>query len=234
MHFFFVQDFKGDECVLNAAESHHCVNVLRLNAGDFVHITDGKGNLYKTIIENANPKRCSLKILEINTEPPPLWQLHIIIAPTKSIARMEWLTEKLTEIGITSLRPVIAHHSERKAMKTERLQKIAVEAMKQSGRSFLPHIHEHCSFAEMLSGTKDFSGQKFIMHCIEKEKKTIHNTYRKGENAMLLIGPEGDFHNNEVEQAIGSGFIPITLGSVRYRTETAALVAACALHLLNE
>jgi 16S rRNA (uracil1498-N3)-methyltransferase len=234
MHLFFVPDVIGNTCTLGAEESHHCIKVLRLQAGEHVKITDGKGGSYKAEIENASAKACVLRILEHHQEPTPTWQLHVAIAPTKNIARIEWLVEKLTEIGIAEFIPINAHYSERKVLKNERLHKIVIEAMKQSNRNYLPKLHELCSYTEMLAQTKDFKGQKFVLHCIEKEKMTFTQTYKKGENALILIGPEGDFHNTEVEQAIGHGFIPITLGDHRLRTETAALAAACTLHALNE
>ena len=234
MHLFYVPNISGDTCTLDAEESHHCIKVLRLTAGEHVKLTDGVGGSYKAEIENASAKACVLRILESHQETAPTWQLHVVIAPTKNIARIEWLVEKLTEIGMTSFIPVNAHYSERKVLKNERLHKIVIEAMKQSNRNYLPQLHELSSFDEMLAQTKDFKGQKFILHCIEKEKSTFNQVYKKGENALVLIGPEGDFHNNEVEMAISHGFIPITLGDHRLRTETAALVAACALHTLNE
>src|SRR6185312_6027984 len=184
-------------------------------------------SMYKAEVEEPSPKACVLKIIEQHKEIAPTWSISLAIAPTKNIARIEWLLEKLTEIGIAEFLPFISHHSERRVLKTDRLTKIAVEAMKQSGRTYLPKIDELVSYKELLNASKVFQGQKFILHCIEKDKETFHKTYKKGENALILIGPEGDFNNNEVEDAIGHGFIPITLGDVRYRTETAALVAAC-------
>ncbi len=234
MHLFFVPDVTGNLCTLDAEESRHCVKVLRLQAGAHVKITDGKGSIYKAEVQDASPKACTLHIIEQHKEPAPAWGLSVVIAPTKNIARIEWLLEKLTEIGITEFIPIISHHSERRVRKTDRLNKIAVEAMKQSGRTYLPKIDELVSFKEMLASTKDFNGQKFILHCIEKEMSTFQKAYKKGENVLILIGPEGDFHNTEVEEVIGHGFTPITLGNVRYRTETAALVAACTLHALNQ
>ncbi|MGP8216495.1 MAG: 16S rRNA (uracil(1498)-N(3))-methyltransferase [Bacteroidia bacterium] len=234
MHLFFVPFINGNTCTLGEEESYHCIKVLRLHAGEHVNVTDGKGGAYKAEIENASPKACVLRILEHHREPAASWQLHVAIAPAKNIARMEWLLEKLTEIGISEFIPFHAHYSERKVLKTERLKKIAIEAMKQSGRNYLPVLNEICSYSEVLERSRDFKGQKFILHCIEKEKSAFTQVYKKGENAWVLIGPEGDFHNNEVELAIGHGFIPVTMGNHRLRTETAALVAACTLHALNE
>jgi len=233
VHRFYIPEVSGDNCKLSEEESKHCIRVLRLQQGDGVEIVDGKGNRYKADIENANPKACVLKIREHSHEIPPTWELAIAIAPTKNIARIEWLIEKLTEIRITEFIPFSAHHSERKILKTDRLKKIAIEAMKQSERTYLPLIQELVPYTQMLKSFTDFKGQKFILHCIEKERKTFSTSYKKGESALLLIGPEGDFTDSETEEAIGHGFIPITLGEHRLRTETAALVAACTLHALN-
>ena len=234
MHYFFVPEIHGSHCILDTEESRHCVKVLRLQKGEQVQLTDGKGNMYKAEVEEPSAKACVLKIIETHSEPAPTWNLSVAIAPTKNIARIEWLVEKLTEIGIAEFLPFISHHSERRILKTDRLAKIAVEAMKQSGRTYLPKINELVSYKELLNASKDFKGQKFILHCIEKEKQSLNQSYKKGGNALILVGPEGDFNNNEVEEAIGNGFTPITLGNVRYRTETAALVAACTLHTLNQ
>lgn len=234
MHLFYVQNVTGNTCTLDAEESHHCVKVLRLKAGEHVNLTDGNGTHYKAEIDDANPKHCSLHILETDTEAAPTWELHIAVAPTKNIARIEWLIEKLTEIGITSFIPFTSQRSERKVLKTDRLNKIVMEAMKQSGRRFLPKVHELGTLQNVMDFAKEFNGQKYILHCIDKDQKTFKEAYTKGTNALILIGPEGDFHNKEVEEAHGHGFTSITLGNVRYRTETAALVAACELHTLNQ
>ncbi|HXB13309.1 MAG TPA: 16S rRNA (uracil(1498)-N(3))-methyltransferase [Bacteroidia bacterium] len=233
MQRFYIPYVIDNPCKLGPEESWHCIKVLRLKAGDHIELTDGHGSLFKAEIEDASPKACVLKILEQHKEPPSTWELHVAIAPTKNLARMEWLIEKLTEIGITEFIPFVSHHSERKVLKTDRLKKITIEAMKQSGRTFLPFTREIVSYTEMLKSTKDFAGQKFILHCIDKDLNTFSQSYTKGQNALILIGPEGDFTNMEAQEAIGHGFVPITLGNVRYRTETAALVAACTLHAMN-
>lgn len=234
MHRFYIPYLIEDPCTLGKEESWHCVKVLRLQAGNHIELSDGNGCLFKAEITEASPKACVLKILEQHKEPASKWELYVAIAPTKNIARIEWLVEKLTEIGVTEFIPFISHHSERKILKTDRLKKIAIEAMKQSNRAYLPIIHELIPYREMLKSFKDFKGQKFILHCLEKERNTFSESYKKGETALLLIGPEGDFSNLETEEAIGNGFIPITLGKHRLRTETAALVAACTLHAFNE
>jgi len=230
MQRFYIPYVIENPCKLGAEESWHCVKVLRLKAGDHIELSDGHGSLYKAEIQEASPKACILNILEQHKETAAKWELHVAIAPTKNLARMEWLVEKLTEIGVTEIIPFAAHHSERKVLKTDRLKKITIEAMKQSGRTYLPFVRELVSYSEMIKTLKDFKGDKFILHCMDKELSTFQQSYKKGNNALVLIGPEGDFNNMEAQEAIGHGFVPITLGTVRYRTETAALVAACTLH----
>ncbi len=231
---FYVANIVGVTCTLPPEESRHCIKVLRMKAGDTLELTDGQGNLFKAAIEEASANNCRLALLESHKEPPPGWELHIAVAPTKNIARIEWLVEKLTETGLSAFIPFTADHSERRIIKTDRLKKICIEAMKQSGRLYQPAVNELISFREVLDSYKDFNGQKFILHCNGAELATLHKSYIKGRNVLVLIGPEGDFSAAEVTKAVSQGFIPATLGAVRYRTETAALLAACTLHVLNQ
>ena len=233
MHRFYVPEVSGDTCKLSEEESKHCIRVLRLKEKDAVDITDGKGNRFKAVIENANPKACLLRITEHHKEAAPLWELNIAVAPTKNIARMEWLVEKLTEIGFIKLIPIECHTSERTVLKTERLKKIAIEAMKQSGRVYLPQIEELISFEDLINRSKTFKGTNFIPHCNNSDRKALTSIYKKGENALIIIGPEGDFTKDEIQLALENGFIPITLNEHTLRTETAALAAAIMLKVLN-
>ncbi len=241
MHRFYIPLVSGDTCKLDEEESKHCVRVLRLKENDAVEITDGEGNLYNAVIENANPKACLLRVRAQNFEPKQSWELIIAVAPTKNMVRMEWLIEKLTEIGFSKFIPVECNNSERRVIKTERLNKIAIETMKQSGRVYLPQIEELVSFGKLIDKYKDFSIQKFIPHCQPEplgagnnsEKKSLNTAYKKGENALVLIGPEGDFTKEEVELAIQNGFIPVSLNEKTLRTETAALSAAISLKTMN-
>lgn len=230
---FYVPDVSGDICKLDEEESKHCIRVLRLKENDVVEVTDGKGNLYKAVIENPNPKACVLRVSAQSVEPIPTWELIIAVAPTKNMVRMEWLIEKLSEIGFTKFIPVECNNSERRVIKTERLNKIAIEAMKQSGRVYLPKIEELISFEKLINNYKSFNGQKIIAHCNDSEKKTLSSVYNKGENALVLIGPEGDFTMEEIDTALQSGFMPVTLNEKTLRTETAALTAAITLKTLN-
>lgn len=233
MHRFYIPEISGDSCKLSEEESKHCVRVLRLQQNDRVEILDGKGSRYSATIENANPKACFLHITGHQKETPPAWELHIAVAPTKNMVRMEWLLEKLTEIGFTKFIPIECHNSERTALKTERLKKIAIEAMKQSGQVYLPQIEELTSLKDLLGKYDSFMGQKFIPHCNNSERQTLSSVYKKEGNALVIIGPEGDFTAEEVARTISHNFIPVVLNEHTLRTETAALVAAIALKTLH-
>jgi 16S rRNA (uracil1498-N3)-methyltransferase len=233
VHRFYIPSISGDTCKLSEEESKHCIRVLRLAQNDTVEITDGKGNRFNALIEDAHPKACVLRITEHRKEDAPSWELLIAIAPTKNIARMEWLVEKLTEIGFTKLIPIECHTSERTVLKTERLKKIAIEAMKQSSRVYLPEIEELTSFEDLINKSNLFKGAKFIPHCNNSDRRTLSSMYKRGENALLLIGPEGDFTKEEIQLALENGFIPLNLNEHTLRTETAALVAAIAVKTLN-
>lgn len=232
MHVFYTPDIQTRP-ELPEEEAAHAVRVLRLQAGDEVTLTDGQGNFYRAEISTATPKRCLVNILE--TQPQaPLWQghLHIALAPTKNMDRTEWFAEKATEIGIDELTFLNCRFSERKVIKTERIAKILVSAIKQSLKARLPRLNEMTDFNKFIA--RPFSGQKFIAHCYEGEKVLLKDAVRRGEDALVLIGPEGDFSEEEVGKAIENGFIPISLGKSRLRTETAALVACHLLNLQNQ
>ena len=219
MHVFYTPDIQT-RAELPEEEAQHCVRVLRLNIGDQITLTDGKGNFYRAEISAATNKRCMVNILETIYQ-EPLWNghLHIAMAPTKNMDRTEWFAEKATEIGFDELTFLNCRFSERKVIKTERISKILVSAIKQSLKARLP---------------QPFKGQKFIAHCYEGEKPLLKDVFRKGEDALVLIGPEGDFSEKEVQKAIENGFTPISLGKSRLRTETAALVACHTLNLQNQ
>jgi len=233
VHRFYISEVSGDTCKLSEEESKHCIRVLRLQENDSVEILNGKGKRFSAIIENANPKACLLKITGSGEEAPPTWELHVAVAPTKNMARMEWLVEKLTEIGFTKFIPIECHNSERTVLKRERLKKIAIEAMKQSGRAYLPEIEELISLEGLLHKYSSFTGQKFIPHCNNSERKVLSSVYQKGKNALVLIGPEGDFTPEEVNMSINQSFIAAVLNEATLRTETAALVSAITLKIFN-
>ena len=214
-------------------EAGHCIRVLRLGEGDEIVLTDGQGSFYKAAISRAHPKHCEVTLLE-SWKQPDLWNfnLHIAIAPTKNMDRMEWFVEKATEIGFDELTFLNCRFSERKVIKTERISKILVSAIKQSLKARLPQLNEMTDFNKFI--TQPFPGQKFIAHCYEGEKPLLKDMVHPGEDALVLIGPEGDFSEEEVRKATENDFIPISLGKSRLRTETAALVACHILNLQNQ
>ncbi|ERI88637.1 RNA methyltransferase, RsmE family [Bacteroides pyogenes F0041] len=232
MHLFYTPDISHNN-ELPEEEAQHCIRVLRLSTGDEVTLTDGKGCFYKAEISATSHKRCLVTVKESIPQPPlrPC-RIHIAMAPTKNMDRNEWFAEKATEIGIDQLSFLCCRFSERKVIKTERIEKILVSAMKQSLKAYFPKLNEMMEFDKFIA--QDFKGQKFIAHCYEGAKPQLKHILKPGEDAIVLIGPEGDFSEEEVEKAINNGFIPVSLGRSRLRTETAALVACHTLNLLNQ
>src|SRR5690554_797172 len=213
-------------------ESQHCVKVLRMRSGDKLTVTDGKGFFYDCELIDANSKGCTISVLNRYEVPTGRnFKLHIAFSPTKQMDRNEWFIEKATEIGVDKFTPIITSFSERKEIKTERLKKTAVSAMKQSLQSFLPEIDKPIKFYDFIK--IPFDGEKYIAHCHDLPKKPLTQTYIKGQNALIVIGPEGDFSEEEVYESTKYGFIPISLGDTRLRTETAALIASHSIHVLN-
>jgi len=220
--------------LLTEEESKHAIRVLRLQAGDVIHLIDGRGGLYKTEIIEAHPKRTSLNVLEVKLEYGKVdYEIHIAVAPTKNIDRIEWFLEKATEIGIHTFTPVICARSERKEVKVERLEKVAVAAAKQSLKAYVPKVNAAISFTKFMEATASSQDVKGIAHCLDSDKKYINTSFAKGEKYLILIGPEGDFSEVEIAQALDAGFVPLSLGEARLRTETAALAAVLEISLLN-
>ena len=232
MHVCYTPDI-AVTCEMPEEEAAHCLRVLRLGVGDEVMLTDGKGCFYKAVISAATGKRCQVKVTE-TIEQEPLWNghLHLAMAPTKNMDRIEWLAEKATEIGFDELSFLNCRYSERKVIKTERVEKIVVSAVKQSLKARKPVVNEMMDFARFVK--QDFAGQKFIAHCNEGEKPLLKEILVLGEDALVLIGPEGDFSPEEVKLAESLGFRSISLGKSRLRTETAALVSVHIMNLFNQ
>lgn len=232
MHIFYTPDIAVSP-ELPEEEARHCTRVLRLSQGDEIMLTDGKGYFYRAVIDRADNKRCAVVIKEQIFQ-EPLWEghLHVAMAPTKNIDRVEWFVEKATEVGLDEISFLDCRFSERKVIKTERLEKITVSAMKQSLKARLPKVNEMLSFRNFIS--RDFSGQKFIAHCYEGEKPLLGEVLKKGTDALVLIGPEGDFSEEEVNEALRKGFVPVSLGKSRLRTETAALTACFIMNQINQ
>ncbi|MCP3894818.1 16S rRNA (uracil(1498)-N(3))-methyltransferase [Bacteroides neonati] len=229
MHVFYTPDIQI-KAELPEEEAQHCIRVLRLTTGDEITLTDGKGSFYRAEISAATNKRCMVTILETIGQ-DPLWEghLHIAMGPTKNMDRNEWFAEKATEIGMDELSFLNCRYSERKVIKTERIEKILVSAMKQSLKTRLPKLNPMIDFDKFIE--QKFDGQKFIAHCYEGEKPLLKDVFKRGEDALVLIGPEGDFSEEEVKKALDKGFVAISLGKSRLRTETAALVACHTLHM---
>jgi 16S rRNA (uracil1498-N3)-methyltransferase len=233
MHLFYTPDLQDDTYRLSEEESKHCVRVLRLTEGDTLFLVDGRGQFCQAVITVAHPKACMLKVVDRKVNYGKReYGLTIAVSPTKNIDRYEWFLEKGTEIGIDSVIPLISRYSERKEIKPERLEKVMISAIKQSIKAYLPELKPLMSFKELMK--TPFDGQKFIAHCNEGEKILLRDAVGRGKEVLILIGPEGDFSNEEVALALNNGFIPVSLGDSRLRTETAALVACCTVNLINQ
>ena len=226
MQLFYLENPK-DEIILSAEESKHATKVLRKKEGDILNFTDGKGHLYKAEITVADTKKCRLKLVSIEQKEKHNYHLHIAIAPTKNMDRLEWFLEKATEIGVDELTPIICSRSERKVIKTERCTRILLSAMKQSLKFQLPKLNETISFKDFIK--KDYEGTKYIAHCEDGEKKEL-KAVNKTKKTLILIGPEGDFSPKEIKLALQNQFKEVSLGTSRLRTETAGIIAA---HTIN-
>lgn len=214
-------------------ESKHIIKVLRKKEGDNLFVTNGLGFLFKTEIILASDSKCQVKIVSSEKSNPLNYKLHLAVAPTKMNDRFEWFLEKATEIGITEITPIICDHSERKIIKTDRFDKIILSAMKQSLQYYLPKLNEPISFKDFIKQQKN-EGFNLIAHCEETDKKSLKEILKPNENVTILIGPEGDFSEKEINLALENNYIPVTLGNTRLRTETAAVVACHSVVFANE
>ncbi|MFE3847712.1 16S rRNA (uracil(1498)-N(3))-methyltransferase [Flavobacterium sp. LB3P45] len=213
-------------------ESKHIIKVLRKKDTDILYVTNGLGLLFKTEITLASDSKCTVKIISFEKSATPKFHLHLVVAPTKMNDRFEWFLEKATEIGIHEITPIICDRSERKVINTERFDKILLTAMKQSNVLFLPKLNNAIPLKEFLKQKQQ--GLNFIAHCEETDKKTLKTALKPNENVTILIGPEGDFTEKEIELALDSNYIPVSLGNTRLRTETAAIVACHSVVFVNE
>ena len=233
MHIFYTPELSETTYTLDETESKHCVRVLRLEKGDEITLVDGRGGFFTAEITDPNPKRCAVTVIksELNFGLRN-FQVQVAIAPTKNIERIEWFLEKATEIGINRVTPLLCRHSERKEIKHDRLEKVMVSAIKQSLKAYLPKLDELTKFSDLIR--QPFNGQKFIAHCEEQHRDLLKNVMVPGRNYLILIGPEGDFSPEEIQMAMTAGFVPVSLGDSRLRTETAGVVACHTFNLLNE
>ena len=231
MFLFYTPDIDVNPC-LSETESQHACRVLRLHAGDHIFHTDGRGTRYESEIINPHPKHCSLHIISRQQLPHPDFRIHIAIAPTKNIDRLEWMIEKCTEVGVDEITPLLCRYSERRVVKTERLQKIMESAAMQSLKTYMPCLNELTPIDDFLRSAQ--ADQRFIAHCYEQQRTPLFHAVEKQRSTLVLIGPEGDFSEQEVQTAIQLGYRPVTLGNERLRTETAGLVACHTIHIKNE
>ncbi len=235
MQLFYNPDITklSTEFTFDKNESRHIVKVLRKNEGDHLSITNGKGFLFTVEIIRANDKKCTVKIIS-SEEVKKSWNyhLHVAIAPTKMNDRYEWFVEKATEIGIDEITPIICDNSERKILKTERIQKVIISAAKQSLKYTFPKLNNPIKFSDFIK--QDQNGLKLIAHCEDSDKNSLKNLIKPQQDITVLIGPEGDFSLKEIELALRHKFIPLSLGKSRLRTETAGIVVCNAISIINE
>ena len=213
-------------------ESKHIIKVLRKKDTDILYVTNGSGLLFKTEITLASDSKCTVKIISFEQSEPSKYYLHLAVAPTKMNDRFEWFLEKATEIGIHEITPIICDRSERKIINNERFDKIILTAMKQCNQLYLPKLNSAMTFREFVKLKN--KGLQLIAHCEETNKKTLKSILKPNENITILIGPEGDFSEKEIEGALENNYIPVSLGNTRLRTETAAIVACHSVVFINE
>jgi len=237
MNLFYTNniDDTGQLAQFGEEEARHCVQVLRKQVGDHLHFVDGKGGLFEGEIVEAAKKKCVLKIIKHTPNyHQRSFNLHIGIAPTKNIARLEWFLEKATEIGIDEITPILCNHSERNRIRTDRLSKRVLSAMKQSLKAYLPKLNELISYKDFIKNVEALNHLKYIAHCDYEKNIHLKEKYQTGRDVIMLIGPEGDFSNEEIQMAFENGFEGVGLGKERLRTETAGIVACHTLNLLNQ
>lgn len=233
--FFYVPDADQQQ-ELPAAEAMHAMRVLRLKSGDELFLMDGVGNYYRAVVTIAATHNCYYDIVE-RLPQTPQWQghVHLAIAPTKMLDRIEWMVEKATEVGVDEISFFHSRFSERKLLKTTRLEKIAISAVKQSHKAWKPVIHDIVSFKDFINSP--FEGRKYIAHCYEEIPRIslfAELAETATESVTVMIGPEGDFSIDEVEMAIKAGYQSVHLGNSRLRTETAGLMAVTMMQLSKQ
>ena len=234
MQLFYTTDIQGDLAYFNEVEARHIVQVLRHQVGDLLHFVDGHGTLFRGRIVEARKKSCALSILHRESAyKQRSFVLHVAIAPPKNTGRFEWFLEKATELGSDRIIPLHCERSERSRLRLERLEKVLLAAMKQSLRATLPQLQPLTPFDRLL-GQPDLPTERLIAHCAEGEKRPLGETYRPGQDVIILIGPDGDFSPAEIDAAHQRGFRATSLGPSRLRTETAALTACTILNYLNQ
>ena len=235
-HIFYAPEARnaavGQQIYLDEDESAHCCKVLRLRPGEMISIIDGCGHFYEAELTLCDRKNCAAIISAIDTDVYiRKYRNHVAIAPTKNIDRFEWFVEKAVEFGIDEITPLLCAHSERKVLKIDRIIKIAVSAVKQSGNVIMPVVHELTPYDDFVKSCA--APCKMIAHCEPQEKKFFAENVAAAQDSCTLIGPEGDFSDEEIALALGNGFRPTSLGNTRLRTETAGVAVCAFLAMIN-
>ncbi|HSI75977.1 MAG TPA: RsmE family RNA methyltransferase [Lunatimonas sp.] len=233
MQLFYQQEIKGTELVLDPDESRHLSKVLRKPVGDIVLFTNGKGSLFSCRIEDNDPKKAKLVVVSQEFVPKPTYHIHLAISPTKNADRMEWMMEKITEIGVDEVTFIQSENSERTQINLDRLQKKSINACKQSCQAWVPEINDICRFGEFLADKTWSTYNRFICYVDETIPSHLIQLAKKDQSYLILVGPEGDFSPSEIKEAVRNGFAPCSLGKNRLRTETAGLAVVHTLQLLN-
>lgn len=233
MQLFFHDNIKGDTFELDPKESNHLGKVLRKSIGELVYFTNGKGSVFTCLLEDNNPKKCKLKVVEQVFTPLEKFHIHLAIAPTKNSDKMEWMLEKITEIGFDEISFLRTTHIERNSINLERLEKKVVAACKQSFKAWLPQMNEMVDFGDFVGDKTYDTYQRFIGYIDKENTDHLLNLAEPNQSYLVLIGPEGDFSPGEIKLAREKGFVPCSLGKHRLRTETAGLVAVHSLNILN-
>ncbi len=223
--FFYIESLAAGALVLEEDTSKHITGVLRMKVGEELLLTDGKGSKAQAVITDDHRKRCTVQVTAIDQEPEPQPQVTIAISLLKNAARFEWFLEKATEIGVRQIIPLLCDRTEKEKFRPDRMTNILVSAMLQSQQSWLPILHPPTAFSEVVETA--IAANRFIAHCLPQQKQSLHRFSKQlQQGSLMLIGPEGDFTEKEIEQALQKGFVPVTLGDTRLRTETAGMVAA--------
>ena len=233
MQYYYSTNIKENRIKLPEEESRHCIKVLRNKQDDIIFVTDGKGNLYEGKIIEPSAKACEIEIISLKYgENNKSFKQHIAIAPTKNTDRFETFLEKATEIGIDEITPIVCENSERDKVNTDRLNKIIISAMKQSLKIWLPKLNEIIFFKGFVE--KKINAQKLIAYCQTDEGQHLAGFCQKAKDVIILIGPEGDFSDDEINLAKQYAYYPVSLGKSRLRTETAGIVACSIINVINE
>lgn len=232
MHLFYQPEVSKGQHFLDEEESRHCVKVLRHSTGDVIEVQDGHGHIFKACITVAHQKKCEFEVLSLEFQEAPSYYIHIAIAPTKNLDRIEWFIEKAVEIGVQEISFVLCKNSERRVLKNDRLERKALSAMKQSGHLYFPKINQLIAYDTFITEVQQT--QKFIAHVDFNNPMKLKEEAASNGQYCILIGPEGDFTTDEIALALQENFKKVGLGNSRLRTETAGIVACHTFNMLNE